>query len=57
MALVKDLRFGFVSLAILDSTKDVQVGVTLEYPPIGPLYLWERARVRGFPFGTLKSPA
>ncbi|MNS41425.1 hypothetical protein D3C72_737760 [compost metagenome] len=57
MALVKDLRYGFVSLAILDSMNGFQVGVAFEYPQIGPLYLWERARVRGFPFGTLKSPA
>jgi hypothetical protein len=57
MAWLKGLRFGFVSLAILDSMNGFQVGVALEYPPIGPLYLWERARVRGFPFGTLKSPA
>ncbi len=57
MVLVKGLRFGFVSLANLDSMKDVQVGVTLEYPRIGSLYLWERARVRGFRFGTTKSQA
>jgi hypothetical protein len=30
----------------MDSQQIVQVGVVLEYPPIGPLYLWERARVR-----------
>jgi hypothetical protein len=39
MVLVKGLRFGFVSLAILDSMKDVQVGVALEYPRIGSLSL------------------
>jgi hypothetical protein len=30
----------------MDSQQIVQVGVILEYPPIGSLYLWERARVR-----------
>jgi hypothetical protein len=30
----------------MDSKQIVQVGVDLEYPPIGPLYLWERVRVR-----------
>jgi len=30
----------------MDSQKDVQVGVTLEYPPFGPLSPRERARVR-----------
>ena len=30
----------------MDSQQIVQVGVNLEYPPIGSLYLWERARVR-----------
>jgi len=57
MVLVKGLRFGFVSLAIVDSIKDVQVGVALEHPRIGPLYLWERARVRDFPFVTTMSQA
>jgi hypothetical protein len=37
--LVKGLRFGFVSLAILDSMKDVQVGAAFEYPRIGSLSL------------------
>jgi hypothetical protein len=31
-----------------DSAMLVQVGVVLQYSPIGPLSLWERARVRGF---------
>jgi hypothetical protein len=31
----------------MDSNPYVHVGVSLESPPIGPLYLWERARVRG----------
>ncbi|QHC96301.1 hypothetical protein PspR84_17200 [Pseudomonas sp. R84] len=39
MVLVKSLRFGFVGLAIVDSMKYVQVGVALEYPPIGSLSL------------------
>jgi hypothetical protein len=30
----------------MDSKAIAQVGVTLESPPIGPLSLWERARVR-----------
>ncbi|VVO49463.1 hypothetical protein PS865_00207 [Pseudomonas fluorescens] len=30
----------------MDSQQNVQVGVNLKYSPIGPLYLWERARVR-----------
>jgi hypothetical protein len=33
---------------ILDSVKLVQVGVLRESPPISPLSLRERARVRGF---------
>jgi len=33
-------------LAIMDSAKPFHVGVTPEHPPIGPLYLWERVRVR-----------
>ncbi|MGF6132659.1 hypothetical protein ABIA54_001520 [Pseudomonas sp. EB276 TE3739] len=32
----------------LDSAKSAQVGVDLAHPPIGPLSLRERARVRGF---------
>jgi hypothetical protein len=32
--------------SVMDSQQIVQVGVDHEYPPIGPLYLWERARVR-----------
>jgi hypothetical protein len=30
----------------MDSAKPFHVGVPLKYPPIGPLYLWERVRVR-----------
>jgi hypothetical protein len=30
----------------MDSAKPFHVGVPLKYPPIGPLSLWERARVR-----------
>jgi hypothetical protein len=30
----------------MDSAKPFQFGVSLKYPPIGPLYLWERVRVR-----------
>ena len=33
-------------LAIMDSQTLFQVGVNLQSPPISPLYLWERARVR-----------
>jgi len=32
----------------MDSVKDTQVGVDLKHPPISPLSLWERVRVRGF---------
>jgi hypothetical protein len=32
----------------MDSVMQGQVGVTPKYPPIGPLSLWERVRVRGF---------
>jgi hypothetical protein len=31
----------------MDSKQDVQVGVFRQYPRIGSLSLWERARVRG----------
>jgi hypothetical protein len=31
----------------MDSVKIFQVGVILKYPPISPLSLWERVRVRG----------
>jgi len=33
--------------SIMDSVKEVQVGVFLEYPRVSPLSLWERVRVRG----------
>jgi hypothetical protein len=32
----------------MDSVRDVQVGVHLKHPPISPLSLRERVRVRGF---------
>jgi hypothetical protein len=32
----------------MDSKVIVQVGEPLQYSPICPLSLWERARVRGF---------
>jgi hypothetical protein len=32
----------------MDSIKHFQVGVNLKYPPISPLSLRERVRVRGF---------
>jgi hypothetical protein len=32
----------------MDSLRHFQVGVILEHPPIGPLSLRERVRVRGF---------
>jgi hypothetical protein len=31
----------------MDSKQNVQVGVFRQYPPISPLSLWERARVKG----------
>jgi len=31
----------------MDSKQIVQVGGFLKHPPISPLSLWERARVRG----------
>ena len=33
----------------MDSTKQDQVGVSLQYPPVSPLSLWERVRVRATP--------
>jgi hypothetical protein len=36
------------SMSIMDSVVDVQVNESLEFSTIGPLSLWERARVRGF---------
>ncbi len=35
----------------MDSAEQVQVGELLQYSPIGPLSLGERAGVRGFGFG------
>jgi hypothetical protein len=32
----------------MDSAQHVQVGVPRKHPPISPLSLWERVRVRGF---------
>jgi hypothetical protein len=34
----------------MDSAKPFHVGVPPEHPPISPLYLWERARVRAGPY-------
>ncbi|MGF6670765.1 hypothetical protein ABIA53_004435 [Pseudomonas monsensis] len=39
----------------MDSTQQDQVDVTLKHPPISPLSLWERARVRAF-FSAIKKP-
>ncbi|PTS95933.1 hypothetical protein DBR24_20605, partial [Pseudomonas sp. HMWF006] len=36
--------------ALPDSAMSFQVDGFLQYPVIGPLSLWERARVRGFCF-------
>ena len=36
------------AMMVLDTVKDAQVGVDLKHPPISPLSLWERVRVRGF---------
>ncbi|CAI8891957.1 hypothetical protein EMIT0232MI5_30321 [Pseudomonas sp. IT-232MI5] len=33
--------------SIMDAAKHFQVGVVHKHPPISPLSLWERARVRG----------
>ena len=35
------------TVSIMDSQLNVQVGVSLEHPRIGPLSQWERVRVRG----------
>jgi len=35
-------------MSIMHSVVDVQVNESLEFSTIGPLSLWERARVRGF---------
>ncbi len=37
-----------INLKYPDSAKHLQVGGELEHPPICPLSLWERVRVRGF---------
>ncbi len=42
------LLMRFPAVLNLDSVKDTQVGVDLKHPPISPLSLWERVRVRGF---------
>jgi hypothetical protein len=34
--------------SILDSAEFAQVDASPEHPPISPLSLWERVRVRGF---------
>ncbi|VVP45131.1 hypothetical protein PS876_05052 [Pseudomonas fluorescens] len=33
----------------MDSQLNVQVGASLAHPRTGPLFLWERVRVRGRP--------
>jgi hypothetical protein len=38
----------------MDSVQQNQVGVPLKHPPVGPLSLWERVRVRGFSAGQKK---
>jgi hypothetical protein len=43
-----DYEISTKPLSIMDSVRDVQVGVLRESPPISPLSLRERARVRGF---------
>jgi hypothetical protein len=40
-------QFVPVHASILDSKQIAQVGGFLKYPPISPLSLWERVRVRG----------
>jgi hypothetical protein len=42
------MRLDIKPFSIPDSVKHVQVGVLRESPPISPLSLRERARVRGF---------
>ncbi|MGE1094338.1 hypothetical protein [Pseudomonas zeae] len=44
-------------MAIMDSAKPFHVGVSPEYPPISPLYLWERARVRAGPYANFRLKA
>jgi hypothetical protein len=36
-----------VAVSIMDSKQIVHVGGFLQHPPISPLSLWERVRVRG----------
>jgi hypothetical protein len=43
-----DYEISTKPFSIMDSVRDVQVGVLRESPPISPLSLWERVRVRGF---------
>jgi len=43
-----DYEISTKPFSIMDSVKQSQVGVHLKHPPISPLSLWERARVRGF---------
>ena len=43
-------NFRLKALAIMDSAKSFHVGVPPEYPPISPLSLRERARVRAGPY-------
>jgi hypothetical protein len=41
----------------MDSAKPFHVGVLPEHPPISPLYLWERARVRAGPYANFRLKA
>jgi hypothetical protein len=41
----------------MDSAKPFHVGVPPEYPPISPLYLRERARVRAGPYANFRLKA
>ena len=50
-------NFRLKALAIMDSAKSFHVGVSPEHPPIGPLYLWERARVRAGPYANFRLKA
>jgi len=45
---IMDSAKHFQAESIMDSAKHFQVGVVHKHPPISPLSLWERARVRAF---------
>jgi len=40
-------QFALVDVSIADSKQILHVGGFLRHPPISPLSLWERVRVRG----------